>query len=124
MTKPLVGQKVYLEPCNNQSRRSKEIRESEVKKVGRKYFFVGNVGEEHNQEYLWIKFYIKDLRQVTDYSPSWMLYFSRQEILDRQEYITLMSEISDLFRYGSSYHNRADKITLEQLRKIKDVLNS
>lgn len=123
MAKPLVGQKVYLQPCNNQSRRSKEIRECEVKKVGRKYFFVGNVGEEHNKEYLWIKFYIEDSRQVTDYSPNWLLYFSRQEILDRQEYISILSELSDIFRYGS-YYNRKDNITLEQLRKIKDVLSS
>ncbi|MGN4822169.1 beta barrel domain-containing protein [Bacillus cereus group sp. MYBK139-2] len=123
MTKPLVGQKVYLEPCGNQARYGvKGIREYEVKKVGRKYFFVGVIGDD--RDFSWIKFYIEDLRQVTDYSPNWTLYFSRQEILDRQEYIALMSEISSLFRYGSSYHNRADKITLEQLRKIKDVLNS
>ncbi|WP_151035716.1 hypothetical protein [Bacillus wiedmannii] len=121
MAKPLVGQKVYLEPCGNQARYGvKGVQEYEVKKVGRKYFFVGLTGD--NREYLWIKFYIEDLRQVTDYSPSWLLYFSMQEVLDKQEYITLMSEISDLFRYGSSYHNRKDDITLEQLRKIKDVL--
>ncbi|MGR5954198.1 beta barrel domain-containing protein [Bacillus paranthracis] len=121
MTKPLVGQKVYLEPCGNRARYNKEIREYEVKKVGRKYFFVGEEGVD--TEYLWLKFHIKDLRQATDYSPNWYLYFSKQEILDKQEYSTLMSEISELFRYGNFYSHR-NQVPLEQLRKIKDVLNS
>ena len=84
MAKPLVGQKVYLEPCNNQARRSSDIRELEIKKVGRKYLYVGDTGE--HEEYLWLKFHRDNLRQVSDYSPNWHLYFSKQGILDKQEY--------------------------------------
>ncbi|MCM0006133.1 MULTISPECIES: hypothetical protein [Bacillus cereus group] len=121
MTKPFVGQKVYLEPCNNQARRSSDIKELEIKKVGRKYLYVGDIGEQ--EEYLWLKFNRDNLRQVSSYSPNWHLHFSKQGILDKQEYTSIISELSELFRYANFYSHRT-QVSLEQLRKIKDVLNS
>ncbi|MGH0831208.1 hypothetical protein ACQVTX_23320 [Bacillus pretiosus] len=122
MTKPKVGQKVYLEACGNQARwYGREVRKWEVKKVGRKYFFVGSPRDD--REIFWLKFYIEDLRQATDLSTEWILFFSEQEVLDKNEYNTIISELSDLFRHANFYSHR-NKVSIEQLRKIKDVLNS
>lgn len=120
--KPKVGQKVYLEASGNQARwHGREVRKWEVKKVGRKYFFVGSPRDD--REIFWLKFYIEDLRQATDLSTDWVLFFSEQEVFDKNEYNTIISELSELFRHSNFYSHR-NKVSIEQLRKIKDVLNS
>ncbi|MGG3890312.1 hypothetical protein [Metabacillus fastidiosus] len=113
----IVGEKVYLKPVNNAARGgNKEIREEYIIKIGRKYFFVGKEGETN--ERLMVKFNIDDLRQVTDYSPNWIIYFSKQEILDTEESIKLTREIKEKFNTWGNVG-----LSLDQLKRIKDIIS-
>jgi hypothetical protein len=108
-----VGDKVYLKAVNNLARGRKEvyIREEEVIKIGRKYFEVG-IGTRG------IKFHIENNTQVTDYAADWELYFSKQEILDEEEFRKLSWEIKSKFEtYGKV------NLTLDQLRRIKEIIS-
>jgi hypothetical protein len=111
-----LGQKVYLKPVNNAARRNSEIREQTIVKIGRKYFFVGREGET-NERFM-TKFSIEDLREVTEYSADWEVYFSRKEILDEEEFAELSRDIRLKF---SSYGRLG--LTLGQLRRIKEIIN-
>lgn len=108
-----VGMTVFLEPFGNNSR--KEIGEYTVKTVGRKYFEVWRDEKEVST----IKFHLKDLRQVTNYTPTWLLYFSKQEILDKNEYDKLFFEIREAFQ---SMIFKTRNFSLEQLREIKSII--
>ena len=103
-----VGQTVYLK--GNSRRNEKGIREEVISKVGRKYIYVGSGYSE-------IKFHIGSLRQVTEYSPSWYLYLSKQDIINEEEFNKLSSEIRELFVYCKI------NLTLDQLRRIKDIIS-
>ena len=110
--KPEVGQKVFLKPINNAVRDSTEVKEEIILKVGRKYFEVWD-GEN---EWSATKFHLDSLRQVTDYSPDYQLYFSKQELLDEQEANDLTKSIRRTFgNYGET------KLTLDQLRRIHTI---
>lgn len=110
-----VGDKVYLNPYGNKAGYgNKEIREYEIKKIGRKYFEVW----KDKSEISIIKFHLDNFRQVTNYTPDWRLYFSKQEILDEQEYNQLLEEVTEVFR-----HYGKPNLSLEQLRKIKDIIS-
>ncbi|MFO1442872.1 hypothetical protein KDN24_06540 [Bacillus sp. Bva_UNVM-123] len=85
-------------------------------KVGRKYFFVGSEGAI-NQRWM-TKFNIEDLRQVTEYSDDWELYFSEQEILNDEEIEKLSKDIR--LKFGS-YGKLG--LTLDQLRRIKQIIS-
>jgi hypothetical protein len=112
-----IGLKVYLKPVNNAARYGdKELRELIIKKIGKKYFFVG--GENQNNERFWTKFDIEELREVSNYSPDWELYFSKQEILDEQE----SNDISRDIRLKFGGYGKLD-LTLDQLRRIKEIIN-
>ena len=90
-----VGQKVFLKSVGNAARYGEKIREEVISKIGRKYFWVGKEGET-NERFM-TKFNVEDLRQVTDYSADWVVYFSKQEILDEKESNELTREIRSKF---------------------------
>lgn len=106
-----VGQIVYLKPSGNQARVSSDIRKGEITKIGRKYFEVKTEGYWRET-----KFHKEGLRQVTEYTPDWQLYFSEQEILDEKEFNKLVDLLGDYFSWRSKV-----KLTLEQLRRIKEI---
>lgn len=111
--KPEVGQKVYLKPVGNNARSGdKVIKEYIVKKIGRKYFEVW----DGDWEYSAIKFHLEDLSQVTDYSPHWSLYFSEQQILDKDECRDLLDSLRKTFNHWSN-----SKLSLDQLRRIDTI---
>jgi hypothetical protein len=106
-----VGQKVYLKPINNAARGgNKEILEAEIVKVGRKYF-------ELNRGLI-KKYSMENLEQVTEYTPDYKLYFSKQDILDEYETNSLYSEIESKFGAWAK-----KDLTLDQLRRIKAIIN-
>lgn len=110
-----IGDKVFLKPINNAARGgNKEIKEYMIKKIGRKYFEVW----DGIYEFTTTKFYIGSNQQVTDYSPDWVIYFSKQEILDEYEFSQLTSNIREVF----SVYGKVD-LTLEQLREIKKIID-
>jgi hypothetical protein len=112
-----LGQKVYLKPVNNAARYgNKEIKEQTILKIGRKYFLVGAEGQTNER---WMtKFSIEDLREVSDYSPDYELYFSKQEILDEEESNDIVRDIR--LKFGS--YGKIN-LTLDQLRRIKAIIN-
>lgn len=108
-----IGDKVYLKAVNNLARGRNEtfIKEDIITKIGRKYYEVG----ENRLEPL--KFSISDNCQVTKFAADWELYFSKQEILDEEEFKELCWKIESKFnRYGTV------KLTLEQLRRINKII--
>ena len=109
-----VGDSVYLKPTNNAARRTSEIREWKIKSVGRKYFEAWD-GKRNSSV---MKFHIDGLKQVTNYAPDWVVYFSKQEILDEREFYKLFNSIRTVFD-GYSKPN----LTLEQLRGIKKIID-
>lgn len=112
MRKLEVGQTVYLKPFGNNVRYNKEIKEDVITKVKRKYFQVG-------EGYRPLKFIIEDMKQETGgYLAEWKIYFSKQEILDEEEFEKLSREIKNKFDgYG-----KVD-LTLDQLRRIKAIIS-
>ncbi len=112
-----VGSTVYLKPINNAARYGrKDILEKVVLKKGRKYFYVGNTGETETRRMF--KFSLEDMREVTEYSPDWELYLSKQEIIDKEEKKKLMSDIRSVFDRWST----AD-LTLDQLRRVHEIIS-
>lgn len=111
-----IGDKVYLKPINNRARYGNEaIEEYIIKKIGRKYFEVWDGIYEFSST----KFHLEnDHRQVTDYSPDWELYFSKQEILDKNECDQITKEIRDKFTGWGKVN-----LTLEQLRSVKQIID-
>ncbi|WP_413154934.1 hypothetical protein [Bacillus subtilis] len=112
-----VGSTVYLKPINNAARYGrKDILEKVVLKKGRKYFYVGNTGETETRRMF--KFSLEDMKEVTEYSPDWELYLSKQEIIDKEEKKKLMSDIRSVFDRWST----AD-LTLDQLRRVHEIIS-
>jgi hypothetical protein len=106
----VVGMTVYLKPINNAARRSKDVQEGIVSKVGRKYFEV--------EGFYRTKFSIDELIEVSEYAPDWKVYLSKQELLDEQEFENLLRDIRLFFsNYGKV------NLTLDQLRKIKVIIS-
>lgn len=103
-----IGQKVYLEPTNANSYRNREIVETYITKIGRKYIEL---------EGYYNKFSIEDLCDVSAYSPSWKLYFSKQEIEDKNERNKILDTLHGIFStYG------VNKLSLNQLRAVLDIV--
>jgi len=105
------GQTVYLSPGVNTSRYNTEIREGVITSLGSKCITVTLDGS------LTYKFNKVDFDQITDYAADYYLYFSRQEIEDKQEHDILSNDIRKIIReYGKI------NLSLDQLRKIKSVI--
>lgn len=105
-----IGQKVYLRPQNNAARRSTEIKEATITKVGRKYFEV---------EPKWYgRFEIETMYQDGgDYTPNYQAYFSLEEIEEEKELNKLHREVGKFFTgYGKP------DISPSQIRAIADIL--
>lgn len=114
-----VGNKCYLKAQGNETRRhigrpiEEWVYEAEIIKVGRKYFTV-------KRDYWEIKYDISSLKEVTNYCSDWKFYFSKEEVLEEMEIDKLESDIRSKFsRYGFN----CSKLSLEQLRRIMDIIN-
>lgn len=121
-----VGQKVYVELTGNASRgKTAEecIEEWEITSVGRKYIEAGRIDKKRGG--VWGKhlFEYKEnygrFVEKTNYCIDYALYLTRQEIEDKQEKSRIFKEVSEVFRGFGAERN----ITLEQLRRIKKILN-
>lgn len=119
-----VGQTVYVELTGNSARgktKEKRIEEWEITFVGRKYIeaakkycgtLIGKTVFEYKESY-------GRFVQKTNYCVDYILYETIQEIEDKHERHRLFDEVSGVFReYGVSR-----KLTLGQLRKIKEILD-
>ncbi|PYY28307.1 beta barrel domain-containing protein [Paenibacillus illinoisensis] len=110
------GDIVFLKAVGNNARYRNDtyVEEYVVGSIGRKYFDVYKDGNKSRT----IKFRLSGLRQHTDYSPDWKLYFSMQEILDEEESERLSGKLREIFNsYGKI------NLTLDQLRRISQIVN-
>jgi hypothetical protein len=109
-----IGQTVYLRPTGNTLRsRGSEIEEQIIKTVGRKYITTWDGYNEYTER----QFHIDTLREKTEYCVNWVLFFSKQDILDEDETNALHGEIRQAFNgYGKSI------FSLDQLRRIAEII--
>lgn len=112
-----VGETVYCNLSGNAARgknREDLIQEWEIVSIGKKYVVAKKKGE-FSREY---KFEIQNgYKQNTNYCVDYVLYATKQEILDKYEKEELTKWIRDYF----SGYGKVD-CSLEVLRKIKDNL--
>ena len=92
-----VGQKVWMKPGVNTSRRIKGPREGEITKVGRKYLEVAVGGKTY-------KYDINTFKEVSDYVADWHLYCDLQQLLDEEERAKLTTEIRKTFDRHNKRH--------------------
>lgn len=106
-----VGQKVYVKPIGNAARCDSKIKEEVISEVKRKYFKL--------EGWYRTRFFIDGLYEdCGQYISNHQCYLSMQEIEDEKEHTKLMREMNETFDYLRGRRN----ITLEQLRKIKKIL--
>lgn len=98
--KPIVGQKVWVQPIF----RNGIPVEMEVTKVGKKYFTAGNTEFEFDGN-----------QKPSKYNRMYVCYFDIQEYYDKIE----KNEISLFIRNAS-----LSKLTLGQLRHIKSIIEN
>lgn len=109
MRKPIVGETLYLVWIGDR-RYKQNNREVVVTKVGRKYF---EVSGEHCQ------FFIDDWTEKWQYGGAdWKIWESKQSYEEYEELIMLNDKIKN---YINGY--REPKITLDQARRIKSILD-
>lgn len=96
-----VGQKVWVYEARY---RVAGLTEALITKVGKKYFEVDAVRG---------KFYLEDLRFVTEYSSNCRVYLSKQEYEDGREINYLAGKFRD-FQFKT--------LSLEQLRQINQII--
>lgn len=116
MSKPTIGEKLYMVPGVN--RQGSQKYTVEVINVGRKYFKVIPEGYDKDTRFN-IVFEIENWKQKTDYSPDYYLYESEQAYKDhirRQEWI---QEFYRVFRSGNYAQAH---MTLEDLEKAGKIL--
>jgi len=110
-----VGQEVVIYRIGNAARnRSREdlIETSTITKVARKYFYI----EGYSQS----KFGIDEMRDISDYSSNYEVYFSREILDDKLELAELKNKIRDFFSYTPLLSEKA--LPIDTARKIWDML--
>ena len=117
MNKPEVGQIIYSLNVGNAARYTKSVlTPMVVKKVGRKYFIIGEEGRASNMD---TQFYIETWKQNTEYSASQILYKSEQDYEDEKESKEIIENITGFFGiYGCR-----NKISLAALKTIKGIID-
>lgn len=109
------GQTVYLLPLRMMMweylRIEKQIRETKVVSVGRKYITV---------EYANIKFDItNDFREVTNYAIAYKLYLSKEDIKNDCKRRQMEERVATAFHFPNSITR---KMTLEELQTVFDIV--
>lgn len=112
-----VGQTVYVKPVGNAARRSKEIIEAKVSKIGNKFFYLETPGVYNR--FSGLRFFIEDLsHDGKGYISDYQVYLSEQEIKDEKTANHLHDEIRKRFSY---YY---PSLPLDKLKKIHEIINS
>lgn len=106
-----VGQVLFREKFNRNA--PSEIVEVNVGKVGKKYFYLTGWEERYPIDKETLKYTDKNYSQ-----RDFQLYRDKQEILDIRE----KSKLYDLLQKHFNWSGNGSKNTLEQLRKVVEVL--
>ena len=111
MKKLKVGDMVYLVSTRHTGKVF-DANYSEVLKVGRKYFYLEGTYNDS-------RFNIDTWREDTEYTSSYSLYESKEVYEDELEKSKLSTNIRDIL----SGWNFKNKYTLEDLRKVHEILS-
>ena len=106
-----VGQVLFREKINRNA--PSEIVEVTVGKVGEKYFYLTGWEERYPIDKETLKYTDKNYSQ-----SNFQLYRDKQHILDRRE----KSKLYDLLQKHFNWSGNGSKNSLEQLRKVVEVL--
>ena len=106
-----VGMNVWIETTGNLARYGSEIFETEVVKIGNKYFYLDFDKEK--------KFNFKTGQEKSEYCKNYQVYFTKQEILDEREYYRINQRLRRIFDIWSQH-----KLTLQQLKNIEKIVDS
>lgn len=115
------GQTVYVELKGNASRNKKNeelIEEWEVISVGNKYVTATSKKYSFPIKFMETNSNYDSLIEKTDYSVDYILYPSKEEVENKFKKEELYNFIKS--KFSSSYSK--NQYTLEQLRKIKEIL--
>lgn len=110
-----VGQEVYVEYVGLKLSLRGELRTEIVKKVGNKY-----IETDHHRKY-----YVKDGREVTEYSSNYVLWIDKKEYEQKLEKDKVYRALANKFNsgYGDIEQNELYKIlTIEDLREIERIV--
>lgn len=107
-----VGQKVWVETYSERYGQKSTLSESEISKIGKKFFEVTHSGYSHG------RYYIETLEHDGgDYSSKGRIWLSEQDYKDQIEAEKLNYEFRKLFQYSGS------GLSLDQLRRIKSIVD-
>lgn len=114
--KPQIGETLYSLNVGNAFRHGVEqkLTPMVVTAVGRKYFTL-----RYKDWNIFVDFHIDTWRQKTQYCEDHKLYESEQDWSNEKEEKEICDLIRSKFEYG---HNRL-KVSLDDLRVVKDILN-
>lgn len=108
-----IGQKVYLLGTGNLARNKNNIKEGNIIKIGRKYFYVDIIGRPYTE-----KFEINTLENINeDYNSKWVLYFSMTDLENEDERKKILFELRKFFDWAGNTKN----LSLGQLQEIKEI---
>lgn len=111
-----VGQIVYVKPL--QSYNGKAIITAEVINIGRKYFQIKQIGDDRYNRFNRDKFKIENGYIVSEYTASWQVRLSLQEIEDERQFNILLSKIYDIF----INYCCGEDLSLDQLKRINAII--
>lgn len=106
-----VGQVVY------RHMRGKDINEFNVYRVGKKYFYVSELGDRYPISKETLKYENKQYTQ-----SNIQFYLTKQEILDTIERRELLDKIKNFFQKGPWSSFSAPATSLDQLRSVVEIL--
>jgi len=112
-----VGQKVFVKRAGDMARYYENnklpipVEEHMVTKIGRKYFYLDNYLKDS-------AFHLDSMKIKTEYSVGYVAYESMQAIEDEKELKEKADLIADKLRYSSSIQ----RLDLEKVRKVYDIL--
>lgn len=105
-----VGQTIFLEPRGNAARYNKDLIETKISKIGKKYFTV--------TENWYGRFYIENLMQDRgDYMSEYRAILDKQQLLDEKEESELINFIKDRLRVFDLPRLRDMKLFIESKTK-------
>lgn len=107
-----IEQRVYVKHFSKRYTKKQDIiiKETTVKKIGRKYFYL--------KEYHHDKFSIETMFNVTDCTPYYKVYLSMEEIEIEKETNEIADYIVKKFKWSSNWIS----LGLKKLREIKNII--
>jgi hypothetical protein len=109
-----IGQKVYLAGVGNNARRTDNLKEAIITKIGRKYFYV----YVSNREYAYdINTYQQHYLPSDDSNGGYKLYFDKEAYETEKEKYALIDEIRKYFdKSATTIYKELDINTLRSIK--------